>query len=62
MEESLGERTVHFVKDVRAEVRKVVWPSWQRTGLLTVSVAVVVVVIALIIFLADLLFHFLLGV
>lgn len=62
MEDSLGERTVHFVRDVRAEVRKVVWPGWQRTGLLTVSVAIVVTVISLLIFLADLLFHFVLGV
>lgn len=60
-EESLAERTSQFAREVRAEVRKVVWPDWQRTGLLTVSVLGIIVIVGVIVFVADTLFRIALG-
>jgi len=60
-EESLAERTSQFAREVRAEVRKVVWPDWQRTSLLTVSVLGIIVIVGIVVFAADTIFRLALG-
>ena len=61
-DESLAERTTRFAREVRAEVKKVVWPDWQRTGYLTVAVIGIVIIVGVLIFAADTLFRLALGI
>lgn len=58
---SVAERTSQYVREVRAETRKVVWPDWRRTGYYTLVVLATVAVLALLIWVADLLFGTLLS-
>jgi preprotein translocase subunit SecE len=50
---ALARRTAGYVRDVRAEVRKVTWPSWLDLRRTTVVVVIFVVIIGLIIGLMD---------
>ena len=58
---SIAERTGQYMREVRAETRKIVWPDWRRTGMYTVVVLVTVGVLALLIYVADLVFGALLS-
>jgi preprotein translocase subunit SecE len=49
----LAQRTAGYVRDVRAEVRKVTWPTWPDLRRTTVVVVIFVVIIGLIIGLMD---------
>jgi preprotein translocase subunit SecE len=49
----MARRTAGYVRDVRAEVRKVTWPSWLDLRRTTVVVVIFVVIIGLIIGLMD---------
>jgi preprotein translocase subunit SecE len=48
-----AQRTAGYLRDVRAEVRKVTWPSWDDLRRTTVVVTIFVIVIGLIIGLMD---------
>ncbi len=48
-----GRRAVGFVRDARMEVRKVVWPTRQETVQTTLSVVVMVILVALILWVMD---------
>lgn len=50
------QRSMIFVQDVRAEVRKVTWPSWEDLRKSTVVIIIIVIVIGIIIGLMDFLF------
>jgi len=50
---ALAQRTTGFVRDVRAEVRKVSWPTWVELRRTTIVVVIFVVIIGLIIGLMD---------
>lgn len=50
---ALAQRTAGYVRDVRAEVRKVTWPTWLDLRRTTVVVVIFVVIIGLIIGLMD---------
>lgn len=50
---ALAQRTAGYVRDVRAEVRKVTWPSWLDLRRTTVVVVIFVIIIGLIIGLMD---------
>ena len=58
---SVVERTSQYYREVRAETRKIVWPDWRRTGLYTLSVLIMVGILTLLVYLADLLFGALLS-
>ncbi len=58
---SVAERTSQYVREVRAETRKIVWPGVRRTGMYTAVVLVTVGVLALLIYVADLVFGTLLS-
>jgi preprotein translocase subunit SecE len=58
---SVVERTGQYFREVRAESRKIVWPDLRRTGIYTAVVLVTVGVLALLIYLADLVFGALLS-
>ena len=58
---SIVERTSQYYREVRAETRNVVWPDLRRTGLYTLSVFIMVGILTLLIYLADLLFGALLS-
>jgi preprotein translocase subunit SecE len=45
---ALGKRTVGYVSDARAEVRKVVWPTRKETIQTTIIVMVMVIVVSII--------------
>lgn len=49
----LAQRTAGYVRDVRAEVRKVTWPTWPDLRRTTVVVVIFVIIIGLIIGLMD---------
>ena len=53
---SVVERTSQYYREVRAETRKIVWPDLRRTGLYTLSVLVMVGILTILVYLADLLF------
>ena len=53
---SVVERTSQYYREVRAETRKIVWPDLRRTGLYTLSVLIMVGILTILIYLADLLF------
>jgi preprotein translocase subunit SecE len=50
---TLAQRTVGYVRDVRAEVRKVTWPTWVDLRRTTIVVVIFVMIIGLIIGLMD---------
>ncbi len=58
---SVVERAGQYFREVRAESRKIVWPDLRRTGIYTAVVLVTVGVLALLIYLADLVFGALLS-
>ena len=45
-----------FIREVRAEVRKVSWPSWEDLRQSTVVITIIVIIIGLVIGLMDWLF------
>jgi preprotein translocase subunit SecE len=49
---------VQFLREVRAEARKVTWTSWKETWITSVMVGIMVVVAALFFFGIDALFSF----
>ena len=51
----LFERVTRFVREVRAEMKKVVWPDRRTTLVFTAVVVLVTAVIAVVIWVADLL-------
>jgi preprotein translocase subunit SecE len=42
-------RTVEFLRDVRAEVRKVTWPTWEELKKATTVIVIFVAVLGLVI-------------
>ena len=50
-----GRRSLGFFKDARVEVRKVVWPTRQETLTTTVAVLIMVVLVAIMLWLFDML-------
>lgn len=58
---SIVDRTSQYYREVRAETRKIVWPDLRRTGLYTASVLIMVGILTLLVYLADLLFGALLS-
>ena len=51
----VGRRSLGFVKDARVEVRKVVWPTRQETVQTTIAVLFMVVLVAIMLWLFDML-------
>jgi preprotein translocase subunit SecE len=49
----LAQRAVSYVREVRAEVRKVTWPTWPDLRRTTVVVSIFVIVIGIIIGIMD---------
>jgi len=58
---SIVDRTSQYYREVRAETRKIVWPDLRRTGLYTASVLIMVGILTILVYLADLLFGALLS-
>jgi preprotein translocase subunit SecE len=56
-----GQLTKAYLKDTRTEVKKVKWPTRQETLRMTLIVFVAVVLIGLYLWLADMLFSWLVG-
>ncbi len=50
-----GRRSLGFVKDARVEVRKVVWPTRQETLQTTIAVMFMVILVAIMLWLFDML-------
>lgn len=50
------QKTSVFIRDVRAEMRKVSWPSWEDLRQSTVVITIIVIIIGLVIGLMDWLF------
>ena len=48
----------HYFKDMKAELKKVIWPTAKQTANNTVAVVVFTLAIALIVFVLDLVFDF----
>ena len=53
-------RTVEFLREVRNELRKVTWPTWDELKKATLVIVIFVTVLGLLIGLLDLLLQFLL--
>jgi preprotein translocase subunit SecE len=53
---SLVQRSSQFVREVRAEMRKVSWPSWDDLRKSTLTITVIVILIGILIGLMDWLF------
>lgn len=53
-------KSTAFVREVRAEVRKVSWPTWEDLRKSTVVIIIIVVIVGAIIGLMDLLFQWVL--
>ena len=53
-------RSVRYVEDVRAEIRKVTWPGWEELRKSTVVIIIFVIIVGLIIAVLDAVFAFLL--
>ena len=51
----VGRRSLGFFKDARVEVRKVVWPTRQETIQTTIAVLFMVVLVAIMLWLFDML-------
>jgi preprotein translocase SecE subunit len=58
---SIAERTGQYAREVRAETRRIVWPGLRLTAVYTAVVLVTVGVLALLIYVADLVFGTLLS-
>jgi len=50
---SLAQRSAAYLKEVRAEVRKVTWPTWDDLRRTTLIIIVFVIVIGIIIGIMD---------
>ena len=50
---NIGQRSLGFVRDARVEVRKVVWPTRQETTQTTIAVLIMVVLVAIMLWLFD---------
>lgn len=50
---TVARRSAAYVRDVRAEVRKVTWPTWLDLRRTTVVVSIFVIVIGIIIGILD---------
>jgi preprotein translocase subunit SecE len=50
---TVARRSVAYVRDVRAEIRKVTWPTWLDLRRTTVVVSIFVIVIGIIIGILD---------
>ena len=50
---ALARRSAEYVRDVRAEIRKVTWPTWPDLRRTTVIVSIFVIVIGVIIGIMD---------
>ncbi len=53
-------RSSAFLRDVRAEVRKVTWPTWDDLRRSTVVITIIVIIIGIVIGLMDWLFSLIL--
>lgn len=53
---SLAQRSSQFVREVRAEMRKVSWPTWDDLRKSTVTITIIVILIGVLIGLMDWLF------
>ncbi|MBI2072457.1 MAG: preprotein translocase subunit SecE [Gemmatimonadetes bacterium] len=53
-------RVAHYLGEVRAEVRKVTWPSWNELRKSTVVILIFVIIIGIVISLMDFVFSLLL--
>ena len=51
--EGLARRSAGYLRDVRAEIRKVTWPTWPDLRRTTVIVSIFVIVIGIIIGIMD---------
>ena len=54
---NIFKRIVRFFKDVKAELKKVTWPTKKQATKNTVVVLIFLIVIGLLVFLLDLLFQ-----
>ncbi len=54
-------RMVNYFKDVKAEMKKVVWPSFSKVKMNTLTVIIYVVIVGLVIFGLDALFNFIMS-
>jgi preprotein translocase subunit SecE len=50
---ALAQRSMGYLRDVRAEVRKVTWPTWDDLRRTTVVVSIFVIIIGIIIGILD---------
>lgn len=50
---AFAQRSAGYVRDVRAEVRKVTWPTWDDLRRTTVVVSIFVIIIGIIIGILD---------
>ena len=50
---ALAQRSAGYLRDVRAEIRKVTWPTWPDLRRTTVIVSIFVIVIGIIIGIMD---------
>ncbi len=55
LQTAVGQKTLEFMRDSQIEVRKVVWPTRKETAQTTMIVIVMVVVIAIFMWLLDML-------
>ena len=51
----IGRRSMGFVREARVEVRKVVWPTRQETTQTTIAVLIMVFIVAIMLWLIDML-------
>jgi preprotein translocase subunit SecE len=54
------QRSTSFVRDVRAELRKVTWPTWDDLRRSTVVITIIVILLGIVIGLMDWLFSLIL--
>jgi len=54
-----GKNKKHFFKEVRAELKKVIWPTPKQLANGTIAVIVIVIIAAIIVFLLDFCFDML---
>jgi len=53
---AFGQRSSAFLRDVRSEMRKVSWPSWDDLRRSTLVITVIVIILGILIGLMDWLF------
>lgn len=53
---SIAKRSASYMRDVKAEVKKVTWPSWDDLRRTTMVICIVVICIGILIGLIDKLF------